>query len=390
MIPKLSMKFTKIRTMFSPAAFRQRLKQKVLTDAIDIKPRNQEDYYRIGSWLISRRLAFSLVLLAGILSICFLSTMTPDELAKGANYKTYKYNALPLKFMNGEVEILGKSGYRAYLGSVKRGAAEGEGTLYRVDGSTVYEGEFSKNYFEGQGKTYFPNDSLEYTGEFCRNLFEGEGVLYQEDGSKEYEGSFLDGMKDGAGSLYDSSSNPIYEGSFRKDEILYLELLGKTVADVALMYTGRQEIYENEDEYCVNMKDIGSLYNSRNAEDTLSGEWIVNGIYVLQNSFLADGEKLNSIEQLKQYFKKCDYEGNTVLTMADAVSINTACKKQKVLHGPVEIQTSKVFDDVITVEKVDQNYLVYLYRFQKEGVRYTFFAADKNNGFDLYLIEKDE
>lgn len=387
---KITAKLSQIKTFLSPAYLQKVVDQKILKQVFDIKPRDAEDYYRIGSWLVSRRLAFALVLVTGVFSVGFLSTMSPDELTKGTTYKTYHYNDLPLKFMDGEVEILGKSDYRAFMGYVKKGAAEGEGTLYRPDGSTVYEGEFSKNYFEGTGKQYYPNGNLQYSGVFCRNFFEGEGTLYREDSSKEYEGSFLDGMKDGQGKLYDGSSNPVYTGSFQKNEVLYLELLGKTVEEASGMYTGRKDIYENAEEYCVNMKDISALYMSRNAENTLDGEWTVNGVYVLNNAFPAEGEKLESVQQLMDYFKVCEYEGNTALTMSDAVAVNTGCAKEKILHGPVEVKTSQIFKDVITVETIDPNYLVYLYRFQKEDIRYTFFAADKNKGFDLYLIEKDE
>lgn len=356
---------------------------------ITLRPRNKNDYYHIGNWLVSKRLAFLIVCIIGIICVCFLISMSPDQMTTGTSYRTYRYNSLPLKFISGDVEILGKSGYRAYLGKVEKGAAQGEGILYRPDGSVVYEGEFRKNYFEGLGKKYYENSILKYEGSFYHNTFQGEGVLYREDGSKHYEGSFLDGMQDGHGQLFDSSSNLIYEGTFQKNEILYFTLIGKTVEEVSNIYVGKRDIYETNEEYCVHMKDIDALFVSQNAENTLDREWSLSGVYVLKDEFVVQGKKLNTIEQLTKYFEIKDFEGNTYATLPDAIAIHAAGKNEKIVNEPFKLNISKVFEDVMWVENEAVNYILYIYRFRKEGFRYTFFSANNEKEFEMYLIEKD-
>ena len=58
-----------------------------------------------------------------------------------------------------------------------------------------------------------------------RTLYEGEGKLYREDGTEEYEGTFFAGMKEGHGKLVDGGNNAVYDGNFSADEIVYSELL---------------------------------------------------------------------------------------------------------------------------------------------------------------------
>lgn len=361
--------------------------KKIFRSVADVKPKKEDDYCSVLGFPVGKKLILWILLAAALVSVgCILLVMPEAGMADGV--RTYRYNALPLRFTSGQVRILAKSGYVAYEGEVSGGAANGKGTLYRNDGSLVYEGEFQNNKYQGEGRCYDRKNQLQYEGQLVNDQFQGQGILYRKDGTKEYEGTFSLGQKQGEGKLYDAGGKLVYTGSFVKDRISYQELLGKSVTEVAQMYTGRCVVYENDSEYCVSMEDIDSIYVSEGAVNTLEQEGTVQGVYVLSSSIVLEGTEYKTIAGLKKKFKLISSEGNTALTMADAVAVNAASQKTEVLNGTVTMDTTAVFEDVITVNSVDKSYQAYVYRLEDENIIYTFFSKEKGTGFDFYLMEQ--
>lgn len=361
--------------------------KEICGNMVDIKPKKEEDYCSVLGLRMGRKLIMWILFAAAVVSIgCILLLMPVSGRADGV--RTYRYNALPLKFTSGQVRILAKSGHVAYEGEVSKGAANGEGTLYRNDGSLVYEGEFKNNKYQGEGKCYYKGNQLQYEGQLVNNQFQGQGILYSQDGAREYEGAFSFGQKQGQGKLYDAAGKLVYTGTFVKDRINYQELLGKSMTEMAQMYTGSRVVYENDSEYCVSMEDIDSIYITQGAVNTLEQEGYVQGVYVLSPSIVLEGTEYKTIKELKKKFKLISYEGNTSLTMADAVAVNVASQKAEVLNGVVTMDTTAVFEDVITVNSVDKSYQAYIYQLEDENILYTFFSKEKGKGFDFYLMEQ--
>ncbi len=361
--------------------------KKICAKILDVKPKKEEDYCCVLGFRIGRKRIMWILLAAALISIGCILVVVP-EFGKADGVRTYRYNALPLKFTSGQVRILAKSGYVAYEGEVSKGAVSGKGSLYRSDGSLVYEGEFQNNKYQGKGKCYYQGNQLQYEGQFVNNRFQGQGILYRKDGTKEYEGAFSFGQKQGEGKLYGAGGKLIYTGNFVKDRINYQELLGKSVTEMAQMYTGSRVVYENDSEYCVAMADIDSIYISPGTVNTLEQEGTVRGVYVLSSSIVLEGREYKTIGELKKKFKLISYEGNTSLTMADAVAVNVASQKKEVLSGAVTMDTTAVFEDVITVNSVDNAYQAYVYQLEDENTIYTFFCREKGTGFDFYLMEQ--
>lgn len=356
-------------------------------DLVDVKPKKEEDYCSLLGLRVGKKLALWILFIAAVISVsCILLIVPASGSADGV--RTYRYNALPLKYTSGQVRILARSGYVAYEGEISKGAANGQGILYRKDGSIAYEGEFQNNKYQGEGKCYLKGNQLQYEGSFVNNQFQGQGVLYREDGTKEYEGTFSLGEKQGEGKLYNAGGGLVYTGNFVKGIIQYQELLGRSVTEAAKMYTGNRVIYQNDSEYCVVMEDIDSVYVSRGASNTLEQEGIVQRVYVLSPFIVLEGTEYNSIKELKKKFKFISYEGNTSLSMADAVAVNVASSKTEVLSGAAAMDTEAVLEDVITVNDVDSSYQAYIYQFENENIIYTFFSREKGDKFDFYLMEQ--
>ncbi len=220
-INAIKAKFVKVWTFLKLCTNPDFIKNKVLirikeffNRLFDIKPKDKSDYYTFLGWMISKKLAFAIVIFFGVISMTYIVVMKPLNImgsADGAEgIVTYKYDSVPLRFHSGPVKILGNSGYLAYVGNIKNGVVKGNGKLYDKDGRLVYEGEFDRNMYNGKGKRYYENETLWYEGEFVDNEFSGSGVLYRENGIKEYVGEFLGDSQNGSGELYDESGKLVF------------------------------------------------------------------------------------------------------------------------------------------------------------------------------------
>ena len=110
---------TKIKLFTKPSFILTRITEFIktfFTKTLNVKPRNKDDYYTIGNWMVSKKLAFAVVIIVGVLSFVYIysswSGLFPGR--KNDGIKTYDYNDVLLKFTKGNVRIRGKSGYIAY------------------------------------------------------------------------------------------------------------------------------------------------------------------------------------------------------------------------------------------------------------------------------------
>lgn len=374
-------------------------KNKLATDAskgmaglFRITPENSQDYYPVFGWLVSKRLAMAMVVSICILCVGYIAVNAPQEGQSTVPYKAYRYNSLPLKFVTDKVQILGKSGYCAYIGDVENGMVKGIGTLYNPDGEKVYEGSFDANAYNGEGKLYYPGEILRYDGEFSNNLFHGEGQLYRENGSLIYEGEFLNGLKEGEGVLYNASGKLIFQGNFSMDQIRYSDFLGKTSTEISRMYQGNTRIYiTDEDDYNIFMQEIHTVYGIMDGSNSLDEEAFISNLYVLNQDIILHGTRCERLEDIREVLGEPIYEGNTALSGKDQVVLNLAIdqKGQDILFGRAALKETSLYDDVIQVEEPVEAYLCYWYVFQDEGIVYTFFCKDKEDVFSFYMMEQE-
>ena len=355
---------------------------------LGFKPRDKDDYFTIGRWMLSKRLIYASVIIIGVVSIWYISSETSlfkrfDE----TGIRTYKYNSVRLRTAKGHVRITGKSGYLAYDGEVDGGYATGEGTLLNPQGITVYAGTFAGNKYEGNGKLNYESGNLHYSGTFHDNLYEGEGTLYRENGTVEYVGDFSGGLKNGEGVLYDSGENEIYSGAFSCDNIVYSELLGKSAEEVSERYKGSRRLYMSENESVVVMDDINALYHGIGDEGALIDEETVDSVYIFSNNFtFGNDTEIGTITELKEYFGDPVYEGNSDVILPEAIAINILNENKRVFDGPIDMETDNTFSDVAQVIGYDRDSIVYIYSFQRGDIIYSFVCTEKGDTFEFYYI----
>ena len=365
--------------------------KKFLTVLLNVRPKDKDDYYTVFGWMISRKLAFAIVVFLGLICVVFIAGMKPVNImgnsGSDSGIITYRYDAIPLRFHSGQVRILGKSGYRAYEGSMKDGVVEGTGKLYGKEGNLVYSGEFDENMYNGTGKRYYDNQMLWYQGEFKDNEFSGTGILYRDNGLKEYEGEFSENEKNGAGKLFDESGNLVFDGNFSNGELLYSDIPGKTTQELSAMYTGKRIVYSAENEFGVGMPDIQAFYWGISGEDTLEETYRAGGVIVLKDTFCLQKQRFTGIHGIKEYLGEPVYEGNTNLTLMECVAVNLMIDLGKREFEKIEIKSDSSIKDVIEVMDYDKTREIYIYSFENNGLLYTFYCMEKEGRFAFWKCE---
>lgn len=386
---------TKLRMWSTPAFWRTTVFTKVrqfFSKLLDIRPKDKNDYYSVGRWLVSKRLAFSLVVILGILCAVYINSNIPQKApgdSKAASLHTYKYNSLPLKFYNGSVNILAKDGHLAYTGEISKGLVNGSGILYGSNGKKLYEGSFSGNKFNGTGQLYYPEGSLQYSGDFSENLFQGKGSFYRTTGTLEYNGDYESGRRSGHGELYNAAGNLIFTGSFLSDKIVFNELLSKTTKELSSIYTGASSVYSSSDEYCVSMDELGAVYSANDGTDSLTGDWSVGNIFVLSGEISIGSISYSSINKITQALGQPDYFGTSWVTLPEAICINSLIDSGSKELSSVSISSSSQIQGVYDVSSYDRNATAYIYSYVHEGLLYTFYCTGAGtDSFVFYSIEK--
>ena len=106
--------------------------------------------------------------------------------------------------------IYSSDGMVEYVGEVKNGQRNGQGTYYFANGDK-YEGQFVNGKFHGQGTYYFVYGDR-YEGQFVDHKYHGQGTYYVANGDR-FEGQFVNGIRHGQGIHY-SANGDKYEGQF--------------------------------------------------------------------------------------------------------------------------------------------------------------------------------
>ncbi len=388
---------TRIRMFFTWSFIQARLVSRIrqfFQQVFNVRPRDKKDYYTFGRWMVSKRLCFAIVIIAGTLSLIYIYYAHARNYFQTTDHrvKTYSYNSLLLKFAKGTVRIKGKSGYIAFEGDVSGGACEGQGRLYDPNGSLVYDGNFTNSKYEDMGKRYYPDGTLYYTGNFHENMFSGEGKLYRTNGSLEYNGDFLLNMKEGEGTLYDNGHNTLFEGRFTHDEIMYSDFLGKSATEMAAAYRGDLTMYGTDEERIRYMPEIQALTVEYGDDESVDSEYHVDSVYVLKDKFSVGQNQIETISDLSSVLGTPTYEGTGRALLSELIVINKLNESSsgQVLNGPGEIELNKVYTEYQEVESFQQDYDVYLHSYLRDGLIYTFVSEEGSDRFAFYYIIRQD
>lgn len=385
--------FTRMQLLLNPRFMAGRITEFVrgfIQKVLDIRPRHKDDYYPIGRWLVSKRLAYAVVIVAAVLCIIYIVSQK-NALFPSLNddhIKTYNYNSILLKYAKGKVRIRGKSGWLAYEGEVSDAACNGKGTLFNPEGTVIYEGNFESSMYEEDGTQYYDSGALHYEGKFHENEYSGEGKLFRETGSLEYEGDFFHNAKEGSGILYNLSGEEIYNGQFTQDEINYSYMVGKSAAEMAAIYSGERTLYEAETERVRVMDEIGVMTEEIQDESSVDDMATVSAVYVMDNTIRIGNQDYNSFDGLEQALGEATYVGDSYATLPELMIINrlNEASSVSVMNGVAEVVENEVYTEYTEVASYDTDYVVYLHSYERDGLVYNFVSMPEDENFSFYYI----
>ena len=74
---------------------------------LDVKPKNKNDYFQIFGWLVSKRLAYAVIIFVGVLSLWYIGATSKifDKLTAHGGLRTYSYNSILLRLAKDKVRI---------------------------------------------------------------------------------------------------------------------------------------------------------------------------------------------------------------------------------------------------------------------------------------------
>ena len=66
---------------------------------MDVRPKHKDDYYTIFGWMVSKKLAYAIIVMVGVVSIWYIGTATKIFSNFGGNggLRTYNYNSVLLR-----------------------------------------------------------------------------------------------------------------------------------------------------------------------------------------------------------------------------------------------------------------------------------------------------
>ncbi|MDR1354279.1 MAG: hypothetical protein LBJ38_01950 [Oscillospiraceae bacterium] len=357
------------------------------------KPNGFRDYYRLGTYLISKSVGKLLLVVVVLLCLWYVAVVTLPQLylrmkfGKNPSAKECYYDANSLKNYTGQVKVFSRKSQAVYEGGLVAGVAGGLGALYDSNGCVLYRGEFKNNRFNGVGTLYYENDQVKFEGDFLDNLFTGSGSLYAEDGKLMYVGGFVNGKKNGMGTLCDETGAEVYKGRFCNDLPDLSSYLGFDIAALKDVFVGRQVIYNCGDiRLLISCPDVDAVIAiDRDADSTGS----VYKIFIVAPSFypgtIAAFDRLKLSNCLKGNF----VDGLTKVTVEEMCVID-AMRASGVnkFKGYEQLQKEKVLDNVFTVNEQTSQDDCYISKYKIGQFIYTFYFEALDKPYVFFSVER--
>lgn len=362
------------------------------TKSMDFRPRTEEDYYIVGWWMVSKKLAFFGVLVCLLIILFYFTVISPVSVFGESEdgIRIYSYDSIPLRLVSGVVKIKDAEGNIAYEGRVDSGLANGTGKLFYpgMERKLWYEGNFTDSKYSGKGTLYYENGMVCYEGEFSENEFNGMGTFYRQNGSKMYEGEFMDGLPDGMMNYYSSSDRLVYTGAYSKGMLLYASLLGNSSMDITESYKGKTNVYYNDEIFLVELEEIGAIYGDDSEQGILQDSAVAANIYVMEEECYIGGAVCSSIAGVKEITGNPVYEGWVEPEIQEILALSSKQEQHNFFGSYAFVGLKEDLSGVYEMTDYDMDFMLYIYTFQYEGIQYTFYCKDKNSNFVMYLLQE--
>ncbi|MBQ9632706.1 MAG: hypothetical protein IJV04_07345, partial [Lachnospiraceae bacterium] len=215
-----------------------------------------------------------------------------------------------------------------------------------------------------------------------------EGKLYRSSGSMEYSGEFARNMKEGEGILYNVAGDAVYKGPFSRDDIVYASMIGKTSSEMAQCYTGRLKLYSSDEERVRLMEDINAMTEEVADSQSIDEDATVGTVYVLSDSISVGETVCTTFNDLAVAMGEPTYVGESYATLPELLAINRLNEGSdiNILNGPATVTENDMYTEYTQVDDYQDDYVVYLHSYRKDGLVYNFVSGSTDSHFQFYYI----
>lgn len=130
------------------------------------------------------------------------------------------------------------------------------------------------------------------------------------------------------------------------------------------------------------------MYRIDQMQTSVEDEPVISQVYVLNSELIYGQTVISSLNDLTKVMGEPEFQGNTYITLPEAVAVELINQKGNPLNIDTQLETAAVYDEVQTVKSYRTMSEIYLYVYQTDDLIYTFFCEDRNTPFFMYMIEQ--
>lgn len=238
-----------------------------------------------------------------------------------------------------------------YEGEFKAGRYEGKGKYYDKEDRLIYEGQFQQGKKHGEGILYNPvNKRVIYEGSFFEDHYQGSGTLYNGLGKEIYKGQFFGGTIDFTALL---GSNLLeIQAMFKEDPIILYDSNGLCYAykDLGVVIKGSADLEKAKEDF-IKLKEQEN--NIGKPLDEL-GE----SVKIPQIGEDGTGGYLDETQDIQEDSQVTQEESNMTQIPQQEDPVNDGSQDPQIAHGDFKMQEvidtldlSKIKVEAITILK---------------------------------------
>ena len=110
------------------------------------------------------------------------------------------------------------------------------------------------------------------------------------------------------------------------------------------------------------------MYRIDQMQTSVEDEPVISQVYVLNSELIYGQTVISSLDDLTKVMGEPEFQGNTYITLPEAVAVELINQKGNPLNIDTQLETAAVYDEVQTVKSYRTMSEIYLYVYQTDDL----------------------